>query len=1110
MRGATFRRRTVVSAIGAGLLFGGSSGSSAAADDAMTDEPTVTPDLTAFDGAGVETRKVLATDLDSGVEVAFDSLAAVDPDSLPAGEYRITHERVTPDQVERVVDHVTVTDGRFEIAEETPELLVTIDEDRGYDPDSELRVWVSAVDSDGSFFSFVDDPGPIDITLRDPDGTVVDAATVTESGTTLVTLDLDTVEGDHDLEVEWLDAELLDVQQVTVGPLVEFSFPSGTLTPNEEVAIGMSRTQDYDPVPGDTTVDIERPDGDTDTVSVDVNDGGVGLVEFTPDSEGEYRLTHPEAGFGRTTDAVEHRVFSPGFRLRNQSVNEPIEFAGHLVGGSAQPLADELIEVQLLDDAFGGDVIATETATTSEFGQFRVKFDPQDAPGRYGLAARVDPEESDRPVHLTTDRLTLVEEAAPDPSLDVDLETEEFTMAPGGDFSVEITVEDAAGDPVSGAEVNIYERVGFRGAIFDIRDETTDADGTVSYSGTIPDPFVEDERFRVEAATEVDGDVLQTNDSVTVASIDVGIDTPFPSPQAGDTFDVDITAEDAETGEPVPGVDVGFVPGRDYVRGGNFDIDSGTTDGAGETTFEVTLPSDARYRWRANTVVRPYREISLRRVPSIRPFNVDISVSDEPAPGDTITVEYSITENVDTASRETAAVVVFDTALDAQVAIADAGETVTFDVPDHSAGETERIEAVVVDAEGNVSDGFESFSVADEPVITDQVVEFVNPTGGDSITAPEMIEATVDDIQLGPPGGDANHLHLLVDEPFVDMGEPIPFAGGYYHLATGGTTRSLNKAHLPPGDRTIGVQVSDGFHTAVDAPTDTVNVTVEGIGLSELEPATVTVDPGDDIDLSVTADSVGVSDDQALTARVVDVPISVDTNDASFAFDNVGNDAYIFGDEVAVNPPEARELTSIGEENPTITLDFGVRCVFNVAEALPAHPIEFLDSDDNILLSQDEDTTGSFEDDDAVAWNGEGPTAEFTLTRELAAALDSYRCVNHPVTMTGSIETPTVATETSAETGTLSAGTSETVTFDSIDTEALAEGTYVHEVVGDDDVVSGEFVLGTPDVADYADEEGIVQISGVLQAVDDYGQGDIDIGLMLEVVNAYSSGEPVA
>ena len=49
----------------------------------------------------------------------------------------------------------------------------------------------------------------------------------------------------------------------------------------------------------------------------------------------------------------------------------------------------------------------------------------------------------------------------------------------------------------------------------------------------------------------------------------------------------------------------------------------------------------------------------------------------------------------------------------------------------------------------------------------------------------------------------------------------------------------------------------------------------------------------------------------------------------------------------------------------------------------------------------------------------------------------------------------------------------------------------------------------SPDVADYADDDGIVRMSGLNEAIGDYLLGEIDNGLLNDVIRAYLLGTPV-
>ena len=98
------------------------------------------------------------------------------------------------------------------------------------------------------------------------------------------------------------------------------------------------------------------------------------------------------------------------------------------------------------------------------------------------------------------------------------------------------------------------------------------------------------------------------------------------------------------------------------------------------------------------------------------------------------------------------------------------------------------------------------------------------------------------------------------------------------------------------------------------------------------------------------------------------------------------------------------DVAPIEKPNPTLTLPEGQRYTFD-NRARRQHPIEFRDAEGNPLLSQDPDTDGAFEDDEIVDWTTRGNRVEFTLTLDLASALDHYVSVSDPEQLEGDVET---------------------------------------------------------------------------------------------------------
>jgi hypothetical protein len=96
---------------------------------------------------------------------------------------------------------------------------------------------------------------------------------------------------------------------------------------------------------------------------------------------------------------------------------------------------------------------------------------------------------------------------------------------------------------------------------------------------------------------------------------------------------------------------------------------------------------------------------------------------------------------------------------------------------------------------------------------------------------------------------------------------------------------------------------------------------------------------------------------------------------------------------------------STGVNNPDISLsNVGTRYEIT-NNGYSNHPLEFLDANDNVLLSQS--GSGSYESDGSVNWVDNGSTVEFTLTQPLSNVLETYRCTIHTGNMSGTIISPT-------------------------------------------------------------------------------------------------------
>jgi hypothetical protein len=116
-------------------------------------------------------------------------------------------------------------------------------------------------------------------------------------------------------------------------------------------------------------------------------------------------------------------------------------------------------------------------------------------------------------------------------------------------------------------------------------------------------------------------------------------------------------------------------------------------------------------------------------------------------------------------------------------------------------------------------------------------VAFASPHDGDTVSNPVAVSFEVHGFTLEPAGEvheHAGHLHVMVDTPCVEPGQPIPKDATHVHFGKGQTD---GKIDLPAGKHTLCLQAGDGTHTALDL-TDEIQVDVDDTpSVAILEPA---------------------------------------------------------------------------------------------------------------------------------------------------------------------------------------------------------------------------------------------------------------------------------
>jgi hypothetical protein len=150
------------------------------------------------------------------------------------------------------------------------------------------------------------------------------------------------------------------------------------------------------------------------------------------------------------------------------------------------------------------------------------------------------------------------------------------------------------------------------------------------------------------------------------------------------------------------------------------------------------------------------------------------------------------------------------------------------------------------------------------------------------------------------------------------------------------------------------------------------------------------------------------SDDVVVVAFEVTVP--ADSPAVRFTLSNNASASY---DVTGAEPALYEDWIGSETANQTITLNEGWRYEIVNDASVGNHPLELINSTsavpgtDTVLASQRSAEEGTFETDVDVNWVQNGDDVTFTLTTNLAAELNGYRCGTHVISMRGDIVTQT-------------------------------------------------------------------------------------------------------
>jgi hypothetical protein len=108
-------------------------------------------------------------------------------------------------------------------------------------------------------------------------------------------------------------------------------------------------------------------------------------------------------------------------------------------------------------------------------------------------------------------------------------------------------------------------------------------------------------------------------------------------------------------------------------------------------------------------------------------------------------------------------------------------------------------------------------------------VYFINVKDGDTVTGPVKIQFGLSGAGVSPAGFNkegTGHHHLLIDEPTVDLTQPLPVTEQIKHFGNGQTETELT---LKPGKHTLQLLFADWKHQSFNpyVQSDKITITVK-------------------------------------------------------------------------------------------------------------------------------------------------------------------------------------------------------------------------------------------------------------------------------------------
>lgn len=716
-----FTRRSVLGTLAvAGMLSSTRTAAAASNTEEEFDNIQETPETGLPADTGVST--VLGVEViehETGDRHLFDNLIEFREANLAGGTYTVISVTESNGRVKERSRDIAAPDG-FHTAQNSRGIdprvtVVTNPQNDVISPNENPTVKIGAVERENDIAVGVAADVDLEVALIGPESfDPIETRTITTGNNGVVSLEFDhfagddaVSTGDYRVEARLSGEDTTADDFFRVGNYTRIPFHWTGMTPGEETPIGIYAGQGLTPASGVTReVTVQNPEGEEQSFDVDIGDGGIGILEYTPDMAGDYRF---EAGNSRseTIGAGELKAFVPYFEVRDQYIGptgETTRWGGQIVDGGS-PAANEDVVVTLTASN-ENEPRAEYEATTNDFGQFTVDIQKPEEPVDFDIHLETT---GGRSIFLFGDSMSFDEvpsDESDEPAVNLSVDVDDFRLAPAESTTLTVSLSDGS-DPVSDQAITLLITETFQNVPVGQLEVETDETGVASVEYTLPDTVSDGERLYVDAVTNYDGEFISSSSSSSIERFDV--DIPTFEIERGEN-DLDATVVERSSGDPVEGTDLTIFGQRYNVQTETFDTDHDQTGGDGTATLSLTVPEDARRRVMINELT-PYVRASASTSTSIRAFDVTTTVRDEAVkPGGTLTLNYT----ADTTAA-VSAIATFPNRDGAQSTIVTPGEDIEIEVPNYlDPGSSERLNLLVISESGDVVELSEFVSIAAE------------------------------------------------------------------------------------------------------------------------------------------------------------------------------------------------------------------------------------------------------------------------------------------------------------------------------------------------------------------------------------------------------------